>query len=390
MFRHIRGELASYSLYFADKLTPVINAVKAEVQSVSDSFTSTQATAVDIELALSLYGMDPSSYKNVRTYRGVHYHYFASPAKGSKPTLLFLHGFPCTSWDWRHQVAYFKQKGYGLIVPDMLGYGGTDKPTDPEYYRPSFVCQDIVTILDNEDVEKVVVIGHDWGAKITSRLASYYPDRFLAFAFLAVGYLPPSPNLDIQQMLTQSKELLGYELFGYWNFFSSEGADRIIENNMDSFISIMFPQDPELTKTDIAPLGALKAWLLANKRTARAPFMTEEEVKIQSSLLLKGGMEAPLCWYKVMTSGINADDDKQIPTESYSLPAVPSLFIGCTRDYICLFQQQKETFEKFATGETRVLETDADHWVMLSHKEVVNRELEGWVERSVVGLRSKA
>ena len=106
--------------------------------------------------------MNASNYKDLTTTRGVVYHYFVSPPKGDKPTLLLLHGFPSTSYDWRHQIAFFRNEGYGLIVPDMLGYGGTSKPAEPEAYRSSLLTKDIIEILDAEKVDKAIAIGHDW------------------------------------------------------------------------------------------------------------------------------------------------------------------------------------------------------------------------------------
>lgn len=57
---------------------------------------------------------------------------------------------------------YFKAKGYGVLIPDMLGYGGTDKPTDPEAYASEALVQDLVDILDAEKIDRVVAVGHDW------------------------------------------------------------------------------------------------------------------------------------------------------------------------------------------------------------------------------------
>lgn len=106
--------------------------------------------------------MDASLYKSTVVSRGYRYSYYASAAQESKPTLLFCHGFPSTANDWRRIVPYFKERGYGLIVPDMLGYGGTDKPTDPVMYTSSKITRDIVDILDAENVDKAIAIGHDW------------------------------------------------------------------------------------------------------------------------------------------------------------------------------------------------------------------------------------
>ncbi|KAF8459845.1 Alpha/Beta hydrolase protein, partial [Gautieria morchelliformis] len=76
--------------------------------------------------------MDPSLYKDL-SIDDLQYHYHYHPAKSAGlPTLLFLHGFPSTSGDWVCQVVYFSSKGYGVVAPDMLGYGGTSKPVDVE------------------------------------------------------------------------------------------------------------------------------------------------------------------------------------------------------------------------------------------------------------------
>lgn len=111
--------------------------------------------------------MDASLYTNVLTTRGINYSVFYDKGSdASKETLLFLHGFPSSSYDWRHQVAYFKARGHSIIVPDMLGYGNTDKPTDAEAYARSLVAKDIIDVLDAVHGEQpVVVVGHDWWAQ---------------------------------------------------------------------------------------------------------------------------------------------------------------------------------------------------------------------------------
>jgi soluble epoxide hydrolase/lipid-phosphate phosphatase len=108
--------------------------------------------------------MDASLYKDHITTRGIKYHYFFSSAQEGRPTLLLVHGFPSSSYDWHNQVSYFQSFGYGLVVPDMLGYGGTDKPLDTKEYLYSFMTKDVTDILDAEGLNKVVAIGHDWYA----------------------------------------------------------------------------------------------------------------------------------------------------------------------------------------------------------------------------------
>lgn len=113
-------------------------------------------------VALLLHVMDESLYKDAELCDGVVYHYFVSPPDGGMPTLLFCHGWPSTSFDWRFQVTYFVERGYGVIAPDMLGYGGTHAPTDLREYTARKYCEQLVALLDLEGAEKVVAIGHDW------------------------------------------------------------------------------------------------------------------------------------------------------------------------------------------------------------------------------------
>ena len=107
--------------------------------------------------------MDPSLYKDTTTSRGFKYHYYFSAATDpNKSSVLFIHGFPSSAQDWRKVVPSFEATGYGIIVPDMLGYGGTDKPTETDAYKLSGIARDVVDILDAEGINKVIVVGHDW------------------------------------------------------------------------------------------------------------------------------------------------------------------------------------------------------------------------------------
>lgn len=106
--------------------------------------------------------MDSTLYKDLDVSRGFSYHYYYSAAQEGKPTLLFCHGFPSTSQVWAPIAANFKTKGYGVLVPDLLGYGGTDKPADPAVYTANLLTKDITDILDAENIDHVIAIGHDW------------------------------------------------------------------------------------------------------------------------------------------------------------------------------------------------------------------------------------
>ena len=199
--------------------------------------------------------MDPTAYKNLTVSRGFNYHYFISPPRDNKPTILFLHGFPSTSSDWRHQAKFFRDQGYGVVAPDLLGYGGTSKPLDPAEYSQSLITKDVIDILDEEKIDKVISVGHDLyvctipisfrsptdflvgrGSLVNSRLINFFPERILAAAFIAVGYIPAKGRSNWRDFMEQTKKAFGREVFGYQLFFVEDDAAEIIEKHVGVFL----------------------------------------------------------------------------------------------------------------------------------------------------------
>ncbi|KAJ7288891.1 Alpha/Beta hydrolase protein [Mycena rebaudengoi] len=326
--------------------------------------------------------MDASSYKDIITSRGIKYHYFFSPAAPGKPTLVFLHGFPANAQSWRHQVVFFVAQGYGVIAPDLLGYGGTDKPTDIAAYAKSLMAADIISIMDEElngyVDEKVYAVGHDWGSGLASGLATFYPSRFAGFAFLSVGYIVPNPEYDIELFYAGFRELAGHECFGYWRFFAEDGADKVIEEHIDAFINIVYPADPKTWITDLAPIGKLKERLLNDKVPLPASSLTPDEVARERSSLLEGGLAAPLCWYKQDTTNAVAADNKLVPKENYIIKQ-PVFFGGGHEDYVCVPKAMLFTMKDVCPNLT-VREYQTGHWIQLSAPDQLNKDLLEWVQ----------
>jgi pimeloyl-ACP methyl ester carboxylesterase len=104
-----------------------------------------------------------------------------------KPVVL-IHGFPDTGTLWRNQVPALVESGFQVIVPDMRGYGKSDKPKEVEAYSVPFVAGDLLAVLDALGVERAHVVGHDWGAAIAWAVGSLIPDRVDQLVALSVGH----------------------------------------------------------------------------------------------------------------------------------------------------------------------------------------------------------
>jgi pimeloyl-ACP methyl ester carboxylesterase len=104
-----------------------------------------------------------------------------------RPVVL-LHGFPDSGRLWRHQVPALADAGLRVIVPDMRGYGRSDKPGDVAAYSLQLLAADVLAVLGDAGVERAHIVGHDWGAAVTWGLGAVAPDRVDRLVALSVGH----------------------------------------------------------------------------------------------------------------------------------------------------------------------------------------------------------
>ncbi|KAL9121425.1 MAG: hypothetical protein Q9187_002017 [Circinaria calcarea] len=112
----------------------------------------------------------PSLAKKVALSDGTTYGYVhVAPSAATKPNFLLLHGYPSSSYDWRHQISGLQSAGYGLIAPDLLGYGDTDKPNDVGAYRMKAMSGHMIELLDIESIQCCIAVAHDWYGFLPTR-----------------------------------------------------------------------------------------------------------------------------------------------------------------------------------------------------------------------------
>ena len=123
---------------------------------------------------------------------GVRIHY-VDEGEPTAPVVLMLHGEPSWSFLYRKMVAPFVAAGYRVVVPDIPGFGKSDKPskrTDYSYARHVAWMQDWLGSLD---LKNITLICQDWGGLLGMRLVADEPDRFAAVV-TANTMLPTGDN----------------------------------------------------------------------------------------------------------------------------------------------------------------------------------------------------
>ncbi len=106
-------------------------------------------------------------------------------AGGGEPVIL-LHGWPQHWWEWRLVIGPLA-KHYRVICPDLRGFGWSAAPRDG--YEKEGMAADLIALLDALGLERVRIVGHDWGGFISFLAALRAPERFSHL--LALGIIHP-------------------------------------------------------------------------------------------------------------------------------------------------------------------------------------------------------
>lgn len=187
---------------------------------------------INVFLAASLPLISALESRIFSSYDGTTYVYDYVPAHGDNSTFLLLHGFPSTRKEWRLHISKLTDEDYGVIVPDLLGYGDSDMPLELEAYSLKIISGHFAELVKHENIDKVNGVGHDWGILVLSRALVWHPETFEKAVFLSLGYNAPAINFDVDGINVQSLKQFGYMQFGYWYFFNSFDAASVLTQNV--------------------------------------------------------------------------------------------------------------------------------------------------------------
>lgn len=94
------------------------------------------------------------------------------------PVMLLLHGMPTWSYLYRDIIPPLVAAGYRCIVPDHLGFGRSDKPTDIHWYTIARHTEVMTSLITTLDLDRITLVCQDWGGPIGLAQAATMPERF--------------------------------------------------------------------------------------------------------------------------------------------------------------------------------------------------------------------
>jgi haloacetate dehalogenase len=106
---------------------------------------------------------------------------------GDGPAVLLLHGHPRTSATWWQVAPRLREAGFGVVCPDLRGYGRSSKPpTTPDHrpYSKRVMAADMAALLRRLGHDRAAVAGHDRGGYVAFRLAMDHPGLITRAALL--------------------------------------------------------------------------------------------------------------------------------------------------------------------------------------------------------------
>jgi pimeloyl-ACP methyl ester carboxylesterase len=123
------------------------------------------------------------THRTVRA-RGIDFH--VAEAGSGDDVVLCLHGWPQHWYEWRQLMPALADR-HRVLALDLRGCGWTDAPRDG--YAKEEMATDVLAVLDALGLERVKLVGHDWGGWIGFLLCLRAPQRFERFFVLNI--VPP-------------------------------------------------------------------------------------------------------------------------------------------------------------------------------------------------------
>ena len=119
-------------------------------------------------------------------------------------TILLMHGEPSWAFLYRHMIPILVEAGYRVVVPDLVVFGRSDKPTEKEDHTYAKHVKWITEVVNSLDLKRITLFCQNWGSLIGLRVAIENQERFSRIV-LGNGGLPTGEQGMTDAFLTWRK-----------------------------------------------------------------------------------------------------------------------------------------------------------------------------------------
>jgi pimeloyl-ACP methyl ester carboxylesterase len=241
----------------------------------------------------------------------------AGPEDG--PVVILAHGFPESSWSWRHQLPVLADAGWHVIAPDQRGYGRSSRPSDVDAYGSPHLSADLIGLLDETGQGQAVFVGHDWGALILWDLVRLHPSRVRAAVGVSVPFIEwPAPPTAVFRRTYGDR-------FFYILYFQTVGpAEKELEaDGRETLRQVLWAGSAAGAAHPFRDRPAEGGGFLDGADSIEWPsalpvWLTEEDLDRYTEAFEASGFFGPLSYYRNLDA--NYERVKDIPASVVSMP----------------------------------------------------------------------
>lgn len=328
-------------------------------------------------------GLTKKTFTTSRNYTYAYHYWQPSASIPPKPTLLLCHGWPDHAELYAGILPCLLDLGHPIIVPDCLGYGGTSKPTDYHAYSLKAMANDMHELLDQEGVETLIPVGHDWGSTLAQRIYLFRPSKCAGLILLSVAYmLPQTKPFNLEEANKATEREYGYPSLAYWDLFAADDGPALLHAHVETLFHLLHLDHPDAMKLFFATHGNTRSLLTKTvpsdwplKPYARAPGFKEAFI----ARMQRDGFEGPQCWYKAQARNVNFEVEREFPGEERGIK-VPCLYVSGTGDVVCRTDgMDGDVVRGLVPDVTKVVLEGAGHWIPFERAEEVGKAMSEWL-----------
>ena len=112
-------------------------------------------------------------------------------SKKNLPPLIFNYGLVCSHEHFRHQIEFFDSLGYPIVLHDYRFHYNSDSKASIKHCTLKNICHDLLTLLDELKLNRVILVGHSMGVNISLEFSKMFPQRVQKNILISGTVLPP-------------------------------------------------------------------------------------------------------------------------------------------------------------------------------------------------------
>lgn len=128
----------------------------------------------DAQLSNYKYDFDVHFFDIQSQQQSLKMAYIYLPPKAGKPVVTLMHGKNFNAHYWTSTAQLLQERGFGVLIPDQIGFGKSSKPTDYQYSFPA-LAHHTHALMASLNIKSSIVLGHSMGGMLASRFALMYP-----------------------------------------------------------------------------------------------------------------------------------------------------------------------------------------------------------------------